>query len=186
VNAIGSRVQVMGHSYGALLAVEAARLTPKIAGLLLYDPPMISFGSDELPAGTVEQLEALVAQARRDEAVGWLLQRLGRSPAEVEVLRADPTWAGRVASIHTVAREMRAGGVEYRFDWSGFENIQQPTLLLQGELSPARLRASVAAIHALMPDSRVVTLEGQGHAALITAPNEVAAKVLKFLRSDRD
>jgi pimeloyl-ACP methyl ester carboxylesterase len=187
VDSIDGAVHVMGHSYGAIPALEAARLTSKIASLVLYDPPMIGFGPDELPAGILEELEALVAQDRRDEAVGWIFQRMqGRSPGEVEEMRADPTWASRVASVHTVPRELRAGGVEYRFAWSGFEEMRQPTLLLQGELSPARLRASVAALHALLPTSRVVVLQGQGHAGLRTAPDLVAAEVLTFLRSNVD
>ena len=182
VESIDGAVHVVGHSYGALPILEAARLTSNVASLVLYDPPAISMGSDELPPGLLEELEGLIAQDRRDEAAGRVYQRiLGRSPEEIEQVRAEPSWSSRVASAHTVPRELRAG-LEYRFAWNGARAIEQPTLLLTGELSPPRLRASVAALHAVLPTSRVAILQGQGHAGLRTAPNLVAAEVHDFLR----
>ena len=161
-------------------------MTPNIASLVLYDPPVISMGPDEVPPGLLEEIEGLLAQERRDEAAGRVYQAvLGRSLEEIEQLRADPSWKSRVASAHTVPRELRVA-IEYRFAWNTAREINQPTLLLQGELSPARLRASVAALHALLPNSRVAVLEGQGHAGLRTAPGLVAAEILKFLRRGTD
>ena len=42
VNAIGEPVNVLGHSYGALCALEAALRTDHIRKLVLYEPPIPS------------------------------------------------------------------------------------------------------------------------------------------------
>ena len=98
----------------------------------------------------------------------------------LEQQRASPAWASRVAAAHTIAREMRAVEVSYRFDWSAAQQIKFPVLLLQGELTLPLMRASTAALNAVLPNSQVVVLPGQGHAGLRTAPQLVAAEILKF------
>src|SRR5437660_9000166 len=40
VVAIGSDVHVLGHSYGALCSLEAARRTSAVRSLILYEPPL--------------------------------------------------------------------------------------------------------------------------------------------------
>jgi pimeloyl-ACP methyl ester carboxylesterase len=110
---------------------------------------------------------------------------LGRSPEEIDQLRADPGWRNRVASAPAIPREIRAVQ-DYRFNWNGYRDMDRPTLLLDGELSPPPLRASTAAVDAILSNSRVVVLHRQGHAALRFAPKLVAAEVLAFLRSDTE
>lgn len=180
VNEIGGSVHVMGHSYGALCVLEAAALTPNISSLVLYDPPVISMGPDELPPGLLEDVETLIAEERRDDA---LARVLGRSSQEIEQLRGDPLWSSRVSSVQAFPREMRAGALDYRFNWNGYGDMDRPTLLLAGELSPPRLRASAAGLSAILSNSRVVVLQGQRHGGLRTAPQLVADECIRFLRS---
>jgi pimeloyl-ACP methyl ester carboxylesterase len=168
----------MGHSYGALCVLEAARLAPNISSLVLYDPPVIGMGPDELQPGVLEEVETLVAKGRREDA---LARVLGRSSEEIEQLRADLLWGSRVASVHAFPREMRAGAIHYRFNWNGYRDMEQPTLLLAGELSPPRLRASAAGLAAILSHSRLVVLQAQGHGALVTAPQLVAEECIRFL-----
>jgi pimeloyl-ACP methyl ester carboxylesterase len=185
VDGIGGPVDVVGHSWGAVCALEAARRTQNIARLVLYDPVVISTRSPEDPFDLPDELDALIAQDRRDEALGLFYQRaMGESQAMIRQLRADPGWSSRVASAHTIPREMRAVEANYRFAWNQAREIDQPTLLLLGELSPPLMHASAAALHAVLHSSRLVVLHGHGHGGLRTAPSLVAAEVLRFLRSD--
>ena len=182
---IGGPVCVAGHSFGGLCALEAARLTANIASLVVYEPPVIAGDPDELPI--LDELDELIAQDRRDEATVLFYQRVvGWSPEEIERVRADPSWEGRVASVHTVPRELRAIGPGHHFAWDAFGQFDRPTLLFTGELSPPDMRAGVGALHAVLPNSRMVVLQGQAHAGFRTAPKLVAAEVLQFLRSDVD
>jgi pimeloyl-ACP methyl ester carboxylesterase len=113
VDGVAGPVCVVGHSYGALCALEAARLR-NVASLVLYDPPVISLGEDELPRGLLEELDGLLARERRDDVVERVYQALlGLGREELEQLRADPLWTLRVALAHTIPRELRIG-LEYR------------------------------------------------------------------------
>ena len=102
------------------------------------------------------------------------------TPAELEQLRASPTWSARVAAAHTVAREIRAEEA-YRVDPERFRDLAAPTLLLLGEESPDWAREGTERIRAILPDARVAILRGQGHMAIMTAPELVADEVARFL-----
>jgi pimeloyl-ACP methyl ester carboxylesterase len=182
VDSLGRGVHLVGQSYGALCALEAARLTQRIASLVLYEPPLLGMPG-ELPLGFLDEVDRLTAEGRREEATIRVYRTmLGRTPEEVEQFRADPNWGNRVASVLSIPREVHAVQ-EYRFNWNGYRDMDRPTLLLDGELSPPPLRASTAAGHAILSNSRVAILKGQDHAALRFAPALVAAELLKFLRS---
>jgi pimeloyl-ACP methyl ester carboxylesterase len=182
VNDIGDPVHIIGSSYGAICSLEAARRTQRIASLVLYEPPLLG-GMVELPPGFLDEVERLSAEGRREEAAVQVYQTMmGLSPEVIEQLRADPGWANRVASVPAIPREVRA--VQgYRFNWNAYRDMDRRTLLLDGELSPPPLRASTAAVDAILSHSRVVVLHGQGHGAVRFAPKLVAAEVLAFLRS---
>lgn len=55
-----------------------------------------------------------------------------------------------------------------------FAALGTPTTLIEGDLSPAHLRERVSDLAATLPDAHVVTLQGQGHIAHLTAPGALA------------
>jgi pimeloyl-ACP methyl ester carboxylesterase len=177
VDRVGAPVQLLAHSFGALCALEAARLTPNLGKLVLYEPPVVP----HYPPGFVAELEGLIAQGRRDEAVARFFQVvLERSPQDTERMRGEPTWARRVAGAHVLAREVAVDD-GYRFGPERFKELRTPTLLLQGEVSPPFLQTSTQVVHAALPHSRLVVMPGQDHNPLRTAPELLAAEVLRFL-----
>ena len=62
---IGSADTVLGHSYGAICAVEAALRTPAIRRLVLYEPP-IPTGLEMVAAGVLENVADLLEQGDPD------------------------------------------------------------------------------------------------------------------------
>ncbi len=56
-----------------------------------------------------------------------------------------------------------------------------PTLLLLGSESPEWAHRATQAFAAALPDARLVMLEGQGHAATVTAPDLLASEIERFL-----
>src|ERR671915_2340148 len=68
VDSIGEPVNLLGHSYGALLALEATLLTQNIRKLVLYDPG-IEAGEEIYPSEVIERLEALLEAGDRGEGV---------------------------------------------------------------------------------------------------------------------
>jgi pimeloyl-ACP methyl ester carboxylesterase len=56
---------VMGHSYGGVAALEAALLTPRIARLILYEPPLM----DRIDEGVIDRMDRLIHAGQREEAL---------------------------------------------------------------------------------------------------------------------
>ncbi len=176
--ATGGPVDLLGHSYGAQCALEAALLTGGIRRLALYEPAILPDTPDEF----VDHLETLQAQGRNEDVVIALLRFVGMPEAALEHSMSLPSWAGRVAAAHTVIREFRAEKA-YRWQPERFAALRVPTLLLAGSDSPADLLRPIAALSAALPAARVVTMAGQGHVAMTTAPELFADAVLDFLRA---
>ena len=180
IDSIGEPVNLLGHSYGGLLALEATLLTQNIRKLVLYDPG-IEAGEKIYPHEVIERLEALLKAGDRDGVVATTMREVaGLSSETVEYMRTLPVWQTRVAAAHTIPRELRAVKA-YRFDPEQFRHLEVPTLLLSGGSSPAALRRAAEAADKALPDSRIVVMPGQGHAAMDTGTDLFTAEVLRFL-----
>ena len=178
VESTGEAVNVLGHSYGGICAVEAALLTDKIRKLVLYEPPMGFLASSPQ---VVDQLQALLDAGRRDELLGFFMQEVaGLPPDQVELLRSLPAWEARLDAADTIPREERASR-EYVFEGDRFRDLNVPTLFLQGGDSPDPFKAAAEAMREALPDCRVVVMPGQRHAAMDTGTDLFTAEVLSFL-----
>jgi pimeloyl-ACP methyl ester carboxylesterase len=152
-----------------MCALHAAWLTPNVAKLVLYEPPAVD-GAVGYPPGFIDELEDLIAHPKREDVLVRLYEVVLLQPPEsVAQVRSEPVRPDRAAAAHTVPREARVGE-SYRFDPDQFVKLRPPTLLLEGEVSPPFLKASIAAVHAALPHSRLAVMSGQGHGAMRTAP----------------
>lgn len=178
VDALDEPADLFGHSFGANLVLEAAPAVSNLRRLVAYEP---SVGGQVTDLSRVREMEALLERGDREGALEVVLRQVvALSPEEFERLRASPMWNSRVAAVHTVPRELQAD-LAFAFDASRFANVRAPTLFLLGGDSPARARAGTQAYAAALPDARIVMLEGQGHAANVTAPELVAREIAQFL-----
>ncbi len=180
VEAAGTGANLLGHSFGALCAMEAALRVDTLRRLILYEPPFPVGGAPLYPPGLPERLGEILAQGDREKfLICFFSEVVGVPDEQIAALRADPSWKGRIAAAHTVLREMADG--EYRFDPVRFRRLEVPTLLLLGENTPAELTAPTRTLDTALPDSRIVVLEGQGHVAMTTAPELLLREVIGFL-----
>jgi pimeloyl-ACP methyl ester carboxylesterase len=178
VDGAGGPACLLGHSYGAMCALEAALLTENVERLVLYEPPLGMVGA---PPEIVRRLEELLAAGERDELVGLFMAEVaGAPPEQVELMRSLPAWQARLAVAHTIPRELRSEGA-YAFDATRFSELHVPTLLLRGDQSPPAFAAAAETAAAALPDSRLVVMPGQGHVAMDTGTELFTAEVLRFL-----
>ena len=175
----GDGVSVLGHSHGAVCALEAARLVDGgIRKLVLYEPPL---GFVKWTREVVDRLEALLAEGRRDELLAYFMREVaGLPPEQIELLRSLPAWEGRLAAAHTIPREERVNSA-YTFDPDRFRDLRVPTLFLGGGDSPPGFAAAGEALRAALPDCRVAVMPGQRHAAMDTGTELFTTEVLRFL-----
>lgn len=176
VDAFGPGTDVFAHSYGCVVALEAALLSSGLRRLVLYEPWIGRY-----PAGVVEELERLAAAGDREAVVSTIFRRLlGMSDDELERYRGMPSWQARVALADVNVREAKAEDA-YVFEPARFAAMTVPTLLLVGTDSPPSMRATVEMVAGALPDSRIEELPGQQHAAHRFAPDLLAERILGFL-----
>jgi pimeloyl-ACP methyl ester carboxylesterase len=180
VEAAGEGVSLLGHSFGALCAMEAALRVRTLRRLILYEPPFPVGDKPLYPPDMPDRLAAMLAKGDREEfLIAFFRDVVGAPEAQIAALRADPSWKGRIAAAHTALREM--ADADYEFDPARFRGLAVLTLLLIGENSPAELTEPSRVLDAALPDSRLVVLEGQGHVAMTTAPELFLRDVKGFL-----
>ena len=180
----GTSVDVYGVSSGASYALAAAALTDHIGRLVLYEPAAGS-AEDLVPPEFLDRLEAMLADGQREKLVeAFFREALGLTPEQLETMRAQPSWQGRVDAAHTFPREL-ATPPERWFDARQAAGVTVPVLMLQGSETDAALARDTQTVAAALPDVRIVVLEGQAHSADFLAPELVAEKLLAFLREPR-
>jgi pimeloyl-ACP methyl ester carboxylesterase len=181
VDSIGEPVNLLGHSFGGICALEAALRTPNLRKLVLYEAPVPVASIVLYPEGLLDRLEGLLAAGDREGLLTTFLREVVRIPdAAYQLFRSSPAWPGRVAAAHTLLREVRAHQ-DYRFDSARLRALGTPTLLLLGGDSPPVFRASSDILAAALPIHRTVVLPGQQHTAMDTAPDLFTREVIAFL-----
>ena len=174
INEAGGKAFVFGHSSGAVLALEAARLLPtKITKLALYEPPFIIDDSrPPAPENSAAHLTELVSAGRRGEAVEYFMTNVGSSAEMVAQMRQSPMWPGLEELAHTLAYDVTIIGDTESGDplslrkWAG---VTVPTLVMDGTVFLGREESHVFMRHGaqelanILPDAQHRTLEGQDH-----------------------
>jgi pimeloyl-ACP methyl ester carboxylesterase len=180
VESIGEPVNVLGHSYGGMLSLEAALLTGKIRRLILYESPLPS-DSSSISESTLERMQALADQGEFEAALEVFFREVVEMPEyELKDYRQLPMWHRRIKLVPTISRELQVER-QTGYDVGKFSNLQVPALLLLGGDSPEIMKQNTARIDAVLPNSKVAVLPGQGHIAMDTAPDLFASQVLDFL-----
>lgn len=181
VDALGGPVDIFGHSFGALCALEGALRARNVRRLVLYESPLPG-AFDYWPDAVRDRMMPLLNSGQPEQALRTFMEAmLGLSQQEIEALRRLPNWPDRISYAHTIARELQALA-EYSFDVARLRSVAAPTLLLLGGSSPPLHRTIADQFLTSIPDCRVVELPGQGHLAIRFAPELVARELLKFLQ----
>lgn len=184
VEQIGGTVNVLGHSYGAIAALEAATRTTNIGRLALYEPPIPTPDATPVNEALADQLDAFILRGDREAALIHFYQTALRAPAaEIEALRNLPNWPARVDLAHTLPREIRSVRA-YQFDAPRFAKLTTPVQLLLGTDSPPHFGAAIRLLQDTLPRAVRVDLQGQQHQAINTAPDLFADAVLGFFAGE--
>lgn len=170
-------VDLVGHSYGGLIAVEAIRQRASVRSLVLYEPVAYPFGLEVLPLVTVA-----VSAGDLDAAVEIINVDLsGYTREHVQALRSGPAWSKLLQLAAPAAAELQA--INHFALTPGAWTTS--TTLIAGELSRNRPPYGPSLDlfrHALRVEG-VTLLAGQDHLAHVTAPRELAHAINDALSS---
>lgn len=182
-------VHLVGHSYGAALALEAARgLGSKVQSLTLVEPVAFNLlRVEHRPEwAEIEQLGVALLTAvangnDRDAASAFMRYWLGRlrwwlSPEKFK--------AAITATIRKVALEFMIL-IEIGTRLSDYASITAPTLLIAGGKTRAPARAVVDMLSQALPNATMTVLKGAGHMSPFTHTSQVNRLIAGHLAAQR-
>ena len=182
VDSIDEPATLLGHSYGALIALETALRTDDISKLILYEPPISADGQKLTSDEVIAEMNDLLDEGKNEQAVILFFREIGGlTPVEIETFQSSPGWQDRINGAHTLPREEQAIA-GYKFHPARFAEITVPTLLISGGESPQIYRNATKAVHETLPDSRISVFEGEKHVAMNNVPDRFIDVVLGFAR----
>lgn len=184
----GARLAV-GHSFGGLIALEAARGNPELHRVAVYEPGVSVNGG--LSVSWAPAYRRHLEQGRPADAMVDFVQGLGPT-----AMRRMPRWLLKAAIAVAMSprrrREMFAllpsNLVEHeecaRYDdtYPNYREISVPVLLMQGGKAKTSFAAAgIDKLTEVLPDARTITFPRLGHFGLDRqAPGEVARHVVDF------
>ena len=175
----GSDAYLLGHSSGAIYALEAAKRT-QIAGLILYEPPLHAFHGrfvDEI----WDQIDSAAEAEQYEEALNIFLAEEAMLPKEVIAdIKTTPLWDHMLEHTPHSVTEWEAL-VHERLVVDRYADISVPTLLLAGAETADHPSFATQALDDLLPNAQTAWMEGEGHTANLTSPEMVAQEVIEFV-----
>jgi pimeloyl-ACP methyl ester carboxylesterase len=176
---------VLGHSWGATLALELYRHRPSAARTLLLVGAYAGWAGS-LPPAEVERRLAYALEVAE-------LGRQGFEPPSARGIFSEAMPADRAAQLTAVMSEIRPAGTRTMARAiaeadlrSTLARITVPTLLLYGANDERAGRTAAEPLHAAIPTSTLVFMPGLGHECYLEDADAFHAEVRHYLRSVAD
>ena len=188
IDALGiGPANLIGHSYGGTIATMVAIERPELVGsLTLAEPTLFSILStpDDKVSLRFHRIALDVVQKLAEngeqrlairEYVNIVLGRDGYDGLPLEELLVI------VQNAHTIGPMLRTLFELSSFDPNRLQNLQIPTLIITGGLSPKVYRAVSRELHNSLPHSELLTLPRASHGLHMENPQGFGETVLGFL-----
>lgn len=176
---------LVGHSFGAIVALELGLERPELVrGLVLHEPPLYGLLASDAP-GLAEAREAsegamrLVAAGEPRAAARRFIEEIGMGSGDWD--RLGPAVQAVLARHAPRALAEFESGAMFRADLERLRGLDLPVLVTSGS-STRPLFASIAdRLAAELPNARRRVLEGTGHVPQLTEPALFGGAILEFL-----
>lgn len=193
-------VHIVGHSYGALLALLLAERRPALVrSLVLVEPPAITLFVSGTPT-PLELARLLITRPRTAVALIAFGAR-GMAPATAAARQGNMNEAMRVFGTAVLGRaayralsserleQVRTNAIRSEFLGSGMlrldaariRAVRTPTLLVEGQLSPPLFHLLADALADLLPRVQRLQVEAASHIVHEDNPPAFASGVIAFL-----
>lgn len=183
----GKRSDLVGHSYGATVALRLAMERPELVrSLTLIEPPLF-----RLVEGTPEQAAHFADMAGFEEALA-----AGELEAAARIFNDAVNFESPWEALSDRARARLAQQIDLVGQDTGvtmddvaglgapgrLEEVRVPVLLIEGSDSPPVFHAVQAVLATRLPNARRVVAAGAGHMSPMTHPENVAGEIEAFLK----
>ncbi|WP_433871372.1 alpha/beta fold hydrolase [Saccharopolyspora sp. CA-218241] len=174
LDSLGEPAVLFGHSYGGLIAQEAATERGDVRALVLYEPVVRPFGPESMAP-----MREAVRRGDLDAALEIVNVDIARVPAaEVAELRASELWAV-LRPLAAAAAEELAVINDHEPGFERYAALDVATTLILGDRNDGVPPYGTVfdSVAAAMPRAKVVRLVDQGHLAHVEGPEALAAEI---------
>ncbi|GAA0539731.1 alpha/beta fold hydrolase [Paractinoplanes ferrugineus] len=182
-NTVVERSIIVGHSSGAVLALEALVADPgRYTAAVLYEPPVVI--DRPLGGDRVVRARAALAAGRPGDAWAIFMREIAGLWNPIFALARFTINRNRTIAP-LIERQLDDNDAidELGNRLDVYRTIDVPVLLIAGERSPRHLLDRLDALQAVLPRARRVTLPGEGHTAERSAPAKLAEAIAEFAES---
>jgi pimeloyl-ACP methyl ester carboxylesterase len=183
----GEPFALVGHSYGAAVALVAALAAPqRVRALALYEPTLFSLlDAESPPPNEADGIRATVAAAAAALDAG---DPAGAAERFIDFWMGAGSWArmpdARRGPI--VASTVNLPGWTSALfgeptPLAAFAELRVPVLFMTGRDSPAASLGVARLLTRTLPEVRVVDFPGLGHMGPVTHPDVVNEAIVRFL-----
>jgi 3-oxoadipate enol-lactonase len=177
------RAHVIGHSYGAVIAIQLACQAPHaVHSLVLLEPPLMTPETAPAFAG---QLTPIVEAYRAGNVRGAIEAFMGavcKPDWQAITARAVPGGAEQAEKDAATFFDVEAPALaSWSFDAARARRIAQPALYVLGGDSAPLFQASRALFATSVPHAECVELPGLDHLLQVRDPKRVAGAIASFL-----
>ncbi|HMH22828.1 MAG TPA: alpha/beta hydrolase [Puia sp.] len=164
IDIAGGSACLFGISSGAILCVHAVAGGLNVPRLALFEPPYIGNKDQRRPADAKEQLDKMIAEERRGDAVRFYLTKVIGAPAIMAfILRLTPNWPKMKNNAGSLPYDAAVCG-DFNLPKAQISSITIPTLVIDSKQSPDSLRNAVQAVAEVLPHGQRISLRGSVHA----------------------
>ena len=179
INANGGSALVTGFSSGAALSLAASAHGLNITKLALYEPPFMVDEGQQPPVDSLQQLQAMIAENRRGDAVKFFMKDMVGVPAMIVfIMKLTPVWSKLKKVAHTLPYDVAIMG-DFSLPEKKASSVKTPTLISGGDKSPATMQHAVKKLSEAMPNGELILLKGQTHNV---AGKAIAPVLMEFFK----
>ena len=112
IDSIGEPTDLLGHSYGAICALEGALRSPRVRRLVLYEGTFpVPEGAELYRPGALDSVRSQLEAGDKEGALTTFYRDIIAmiSSEEIEMLRSLPVWQSRVALAPTIPHRTAPG-----------------------------------------------------------------------------
>jgi pimeloyl-ACP methyl ester carboxylesterase len=177
------RCHVVGHSYGAITALQLALDAPHaVQSLVLMEPPLWTAADAGVNAERLAPLVELYRSGDPRAAVDAFMELVGGADWRVEVEKALPGAPEQAYRDAATFFEVEAPALAaWSFDAEQAHRLSRPILFLSGSASGPMFEAPRQLFLSSVPHAEDVVLPGLNHLLQVQSPGAVARSIADFL-----
>lgn len=185
----GEPAHVMGHSFGATIALRVAIARPDLVmSLSLYEPVYFSLLASGDPAAHAEETDAskpftdcVIAKDWRGAAEAFLA-RWGTGAKLADMPELDQRFILSVMPYLAAEANPIIDTIAGDAVLASLPDVKTPCLLMEGARSPVVISQVNAVLATAMPNVQRLVLKNAGHMGPITHASEVADAINRFIQ----